>query len=542
MRLTGADLAVAALRNHGVDTIFGLPGIQLDALFSALYDAGGKPRVVHFRHEQGAAYAALGFAQASGRAGVYTVVPGPGFLNTTAALATAQACGAPVLALIGQIETAAIGRGRGELHEISDQSGILRGLTKWSTLVSDPGQVSTAIGQAFHHLSHGRTGPVGIEIPPDVLAQSAPRPSHSLPVSSDVHVSQVDPEAVTTAAAILASARSPLIIVGGGALDAGHEIERLSDRLQAPIASHRQGRGVIASDRPYSLNLYETSRIWREADVVLAIGTRIQIQRKLWGLRPGQKLIHVDVDRVQMLRGGSPDIAIVAPARDAAAALLDVLERIGDPRPSIKESLVRLKAASTAQFDRRVGPQMAYVRALRAALPDETILVADYTQVAYVATAAFPVLAPRRLLTPGYQGTLGFGYATALGAQVSFPNSPVVALCGDGGFLFTAMELATAAQHGINVIAVVFNDSVFGNVQRMQRDVYGGKVIATHLRNPDFVRLAESFGIRGYRVGDPMALGVAMKEAVRAREPALIEVTMAADLPDPWPLLAPRLS
>lgn len=541
-RVSGAEAAVSALIDHGVDTVFGLPGIQLDPLFCALHDAGDALRVIHFRHEQGAAYAALGYAQASGRVGVYSVVPGPGFLNTTAALSTAYACGAPVLALIGQIETASIGRGLGELHEIPDQTGVMRGLTKWNCRVSHPHEIPGAVHEAFRHARGGRTRPVGIEIPPDVLALKAPVGPAPMVDAEQQVAPEVDPDAIAQAAQVLANATAPLIFAGGGALEAASLIEALAHRLQAPVATHRQGRGLIATDSPYALNLHEASRLWRAADVILAIGTRLHLPRKLWGLRPGQTLIQVDVDRAQVLAGGKPDITIFGSAREAVAQLLGELERTGAARASIAQDLQALKQASAAEFERRIGPQMAYVRALRAALPEEAIIVADYTQIAYVATAAFRLPAPRHLLTPGYQGTLGFGYATALGAQVAFPDRPVVALCGDGGFLFTATEMASAIQHGINVIAVVFNDNAFTNVQRMQRNLYDGKVIATNLQNPDFASLASSFGVPASKVQDPAGLEAALRAAVAARTPALIEVATDPNFPDPWPLLAPRLS
>ena len=182
---------------------------------------------------------------------------------------------------------------------------------------------------------------------------------------------------------------------------------------------------------------------------------------------------------------------------------------------------------------------MSYVRALREALPDDGIVVADYTQVGYVATAAFPVSRPRQMITPGYQGTLGFAYATALGAKVGCPDKPVVALCGDGGFLFTANELATAVQHDIRAVAIVFNDGAYGNVRRMQEDLYGGKVVASALHNPDFVRFAESFGAAARRAEGPQGLATALRWALDQPGPTLIEVPVSK-MPDPWDLLEPE--
>jgi len=533
-KLTGGEAISAALQKHGVSTLFGLPGVQLDHLFNALHGAQDWLRVINARHEQGVAYMALGYAQATGKPGVYAVVPGPGFLNTTAALATAYAVHAPVLALIGQIASRSIGAGGGELHELPDQTAIVHGLTRWNGIALSPADVPRLMNEAFSALAVGHA-PAAVEVPSDVLRKSTPL----LQTAEALHrLPEIDQDQVEAAASMLAAAKSPLIMVGYGAVHAGDELKAVAERLQAPVVSHLQGRGIIDSRDPLSIGRSEAFHLWPTADVIMAIGSRFHEPRRSWKLREGQRVIRVDIEPAQFQRGAAPDIAICADAREALAMLANALERKGAHQPSRRDELVRLKAKIAAEYERQLAPQMAYIRALQTALPEDRIVVADYTQVGYVATAALPVYKPRQIITPGYQGTLGFGYATALGAKVGQPDRPVVSLCGDGGFLFTANELATAVQHDIRAIGIVFSDGAYGNVQRMQRDLYGGKVIASDLRNPDFVKYAESFGAAARRAEGPEALTAALRWALDQRGPSLIEVPVSA-MPDPWDLLAP---
>ncbi len=533
--MTGGDAAVAALRANGVTTLFGLPGVQLDHLFNALHGAQDWLTIINARHEQGVAYMALGYAQATGKPGVYACVPGPGFLNTGAALSTAYAVHAPVLALIGQIASSRIGVGGGELHELPDQTAIVRGLTRWSGIAMTPGDVAGLMREAFARVESGRA-PAAVELPADVLREATARAEAV--AAAPIAKPAVDADLIREAARLLAGARAPLIFAGIGAVDAGAELKALVDRLQAPVVSHLQGHGIIDSRDPFAIGRPEGFRLWGDADVILAVGTRFNTPRTRWGLKPGQCVIRIDLDPAQFKRGAPADVAIEADARDVLAALLAELDRSGSKHPSRRDEMIRLKATVAAEFDAKLAPQMGYIRALRGALPEDGIIVADYTQVGYVATTAFPVHKPRQMLTPGYQGTLGFAYATALGARVGCPDKPVVALCGDGGFLFTANELATAVQHRIATIAVVFNDGVYGNVRRMQEDLYGGKVVASGLTNPDFIRYAESFGVPARRAHGPEGLAEALRWALGESGPTLIEVPVRK-MPDPWDLLEP---
>jgi acetolactate synthase-1/2/3 large subunit len=534
--MTGADAVVDVLLKRGVSTLFGLPGIQLDPLFNAFHDARSRLRVINARHEQGVAYMALGFAQATGQPGVYACVPGPGFLNTTAALSTAYACHAPVLALLGQVATEEIGVGHGVLHELPDQTAIVRGLTRWNGLALSVDDAPTLVSRAFASLAIGR-GPAAVELPADVLrSRFAPAAAHEL---QSLEPQRADPAAIAEAVRLLEGARRPMIMVGAGAIDAGADLLTLAEKLGAPVVSHLQGRGILDSRHPLSIGRAEAFRMWGDADVILAVGTRFHSPRRRWALRPGQRVVRVDFDPAQFRRGAPPDVAIVADARGALAALVAALGAKSPQAAARTQAIAKVKAEVAAEFDRSLAPQMNFLRAIREASREDTVFVADYTQVAYVATAALPVSAPRQMITPGYQGTLGFAFATALGAKVGWPDKPVVALCGDGGFLFTANELATAVQHNIRTVTIVFNDGGYGNVRRMQEELYGGRVIASDLKNPDFVRFAESFGAAARRAEGPQALSEALHWAFDQPGPVIIEAPVDK-MPNPWDLLEPE--
>jgi acetolactate synthase-1/2/3 large subunit len=520
-RLTGGAALVEMLRRHGVDVLFALPGVQNDALFNALYDAGGAIRVIHTRHEQGAAYMAHGYARSTGRVGAYAVVPGPGLLNTTAALATAYATNARVLCISGQIPSRQIGRGWGVLHEIPDQLAILRGLTKWAARIEHPDQVPALVNEAFAQLLSGRPRPVALEIPSDVLAQEADVSLQDAPATYPL--AGPDAGAIDRAAALLDQAERPIIMVGSGADDAGPELRAVAELLQAPVVSNTHGRGII-SDRHYlSLHGPAGHRLWAAADVVLAVGTRLMRPLTAWGTDSALRVIQVDIDPEEVGRIHPPAIGIVADARLALAELRDALLTRNRPRASREAELRALKAEFEQAF-LAIQPQYDFLRVIRDALPDDGVFVDEMTQVGYAARYILPVYQPRTFITPGYQGTLGYGFATALGVKVALPQRAVLSISGDGGFLFTAAELATAVLHKIAVVAVVFSDNAYGNVLRMQKELYGGRVIATHLHNPDFVRLAESFGAAGVRATGPAELGTALRDAFWREGPTVIEV------------------
>ena len=527
---TGGEALVQGLLSHGIDTIFGLPGVQNDYFYTAVYDARDRMRVIHTRHEQGAAYMALGYALASGKTGVYVVVPGPGFLNTTAALSTAYATNAPVLCLTGQIHSDQIGRGYGMLHEIPDQLGMMSALTKWARRAESPAEVPSLLAEALSAMRSDRPRPVGLEVPLNVLSGQAELDDSPIPLA--LSRPAVDGDAVQEAARLLSSAQNPAIFVGGGAIDAAEEIRTLAETLQAPVIASGGGRGILSSLHPFSHSYGPGQRLWDQADAVISIGTRLSTPLMQWGKPDNMRLIRVDIDPQELGRFAPPDVALLADCRDALQALLPVLARYDRDRPSRRVEMLALHDEMDAIYE-LIQPQMGYVRAIREALPDDGIYVEEITQIGYVTRAAMPVYQPRTYLAANYQGTLGWGFPTALGAKVAAPDRPVLSVTGDGGFLFAATEMATAVKHRINTVTVVFNDSAFGNVRRMQRERYGGRVIASELHNPDFVAFAESFGALGLRVHSPGELQDALADAFAAETPVLIEVPVG-EMPAPW--------
>lgn len=533
--LSTAQATVSMLELNGIDTLFCLPGVQNDAFFDALYDRTNAIRPIHARHEQACAYMALGYAMATGRPSAYVVVPGPGFLNTTAALSTAYAVNAPVLALAGQIQQSMIGRNVGLLHELPDQLSIMRGLTKWADRITSPASAPALVNEAFRRLLSGRRRPVALECALDTWARKAPMELPATAAAADP--CPVDTEAVERAAKLLGNAKRPLIVVGGGAQDAGSHVLHIAEMLDAPVMTGRMGQGVIDGRHRLSVTALAGYRFWAEADVVLAVGTRLQPQLMNWGIDDELKIIRVDIDGEELDRQGKPEVGIIGDAAATLSALAERLVTYNIKRTGRAEAVDETKANAGKQIHAKLAPQISYLEAIRAALPENGILVDELTQMGYAARLAFPTYRPRTFLSPGYQGTLGWGYATSLGAKVAKPDTPVVSINGDGGFLFTAMEMSTAAQNNIAVVAVVFSDGAYGNVKRIQQQSYNNRTIATELCNPNFVKLGESFGIATERVNSPADLGSAIARGIKRGEPVLIDCPVGP-LPDPWSLVA----
>jgi acetolactate synthase-1/2/3 large subunit len=535
--LTGGQALVQSLKREGVRTIFGLPGTQLDYAFDALYEEREAIRVVHTRHEQAAAYMADGYARSTGQVGVYLVVPGPGVLNTTASLSTSFANNTPVLCITGQIQSEYIGMGRGLLHEIDDQLGVLRHLTKWTARARTPGDVPFVVHEAFRQLRSGRSRPVAIEIPPDVLQQAGEVClGEPLPPQKQAG----DPDLIEKAAKLLGEAKRPLIMSGGGVLAAGawDELRAVAEMLEAPVIMSPNGRGAL-SDRHHLAHTHlALLELLPEADAVLAVGTRLmQYGGHPWPIGTSRPLVRIDADPVEFTRSYRGAVPIAADARLALAELAKRIGKHNHPRASRRDELTALRQSIDAEVYGAV-PHGAYGRAIREELPDDGIWVGEMTQLDYWAGSGYTVYGPRTYLNPGYQGTLGSGFPTALGVQVANPDRTVLSINGDGGFMFNAQELATAVQHDIPLITVVFDDKAYGNVRMTQLQMYNGRVIASDLRNPSFAKLAEVYGMRGLRAVGPDEFRSALRQAIDAQGPTLIEVPTEHM---PWPSIFGRL-
>jgi acetolactate synthase-1/2/3 large subunit len=532
--MTGGQALAQSLRVEGVEVIFGLPGVQLDWAVDALYEERENIRFIQTRHEQASAYMADGYARATGRPGTCLVVPGPGVLNATAALSTAYACSSPVFCVTGQIQSDLIGRNRGLLHEIPDQLRVLASVTKWAQRANTPAEIPSLVHEAFRQMATGRPRPVEIEIPPDILA-----------ARGDVHLAEPEPftrgtagdaDHLEEAARLLGRAERPLIFAGGGVIAAGasEELRALAELLEAPVVMTQNSRGAL-SDRHYLAQIPVAGReLLPDADVILAVGTRFLQPATQWGVHQDQRVIQIDLDPEEIGRNASLAVAIEADAKLALPELARRVERYNRVRPSRREELEARKANLLERLN-AIRPQAEFAAAIRQELPDDGIVVCDMTQVAYWSRLGFPVYEPGTFLTPGYQGTLGLAFPTSLGAQVGCPERKVVSISGDGGFMYNVQELSTMAQQGINAVAIVFNDHAYGNVRRAQRQQFHEHVIGTDLRNPDFAKLAELFGVSGARATDAAELRVALRSALAGAGPALIEVPVE-EMPSPFTL------
>ena len=520
---TGGEATVEALIAHDIDTLFGLPGVQNDWFYNALFDNRDQIRVIHTRHEEGAAYMAFGLAAASGKPAVFNVVPGPGLLNAGAAMASAYATNAPVFCIAGQILSYRIGKAMGDLHEIPHQSEVLRGLTKWSDLVLHPADAGRKVAQAFYEMRSGRPRPVALEIPPDVLKLRAEVPDTPQPLAP--HQPPLDAGAIEAAGELLGKAQRPMICVGSGAQGVSAEVTQLAELLQAPVFAYRTGNGVLDSRNPLSLKSPAAYVYYRTTDCVIAIGSHMRLPLQRWGTDENMKVIRLDVDSDAIHRIQRPDLAIVARAEDALPPLIDAVERHNRKRESRREEMLGLRAAAEKQMA-FLEPQNTYARILREELGEDGIAVMGMTQVAYAARVNFPVYKPRTCISSGYQGTLGYAFPTGLGVKVAKPAAPVIAICGDGGFMYCAGELAAAVQHGIPLVTLIFNNDAYGNVRKMQIRDYDERVIASDLVNPDFVKLGEAFGANAFRAENERQLREAMRYGFKSDLPTIIDVPM----------------
>jgi acetolactate synthase I/II/III large subunit len=534
---SGGEAIVNGLVAHGVDTVFGLPGAQIYGLFDAFHQA--QLKVIGARHEQACGYMAFGYARSSGRPGVFSVVPGPGVLNAGAAMLTALGSNEPVLCLTGQVPSAFIGQGRGHLHEMPDQLATLRTFVKWAERIEYPDAAPAMVSRAFQEMLSGRRGPVALEMPWDVFTQRAEvgpsKPFDLLPAPLP------DSDRIKAAARLIADSKTPMIFVGSGAIHARDEILELAELIDAPVVAFRSGRGIVSNSHELGLTMAAAYRLWPQTDLMIGIGSRMELPTTFrWPFRPdGLKSVRIDIDPAEMRRL-TVDAPVVADAQAGTRELVAAVRKQGYSKSHGRSAVIREASAAALQEIQRVQPQMTYLNILREVLPPNAIVTDELSQVGFTAWFGFPIYEPRTFITSGYQGTLGSGFPTALGAKVANPERPVVAITGDGGFMFGVQELATAVQFNIGVVTLVFNNNAYGNVRRDQIERFDGRVVASDLVNPDFVKLAESFGVRAFRVTSPDHLRPALEKALAYNGPSLIAIDVPTDSEvSPWTFIHP---
>lgn len=537
MRLTGGQALARQLVLEGITDVFGIPGVQLDWAVDGLRQVGNQIRYVVPRHEQSTAYMADGYARTTGKIGTCMVVPGPGLLNAMAGLATAYACNSQVLAIVGNIHSSAHGKGWGLLHEVRNQSEILGAVTKWHAQARSPKDIPGLVREAVWQLRSGRPQPVGVEISVDLLSAAddidliQPNPAEDGRVRPDTTL-------IERAAEMLAGARLPVIYAGGGVLAAraSAALAALAEKLQAPVVLSENGRGALSDHHPLALTALAGRAVFAHADVALIVGSRFAdttLGLPSWS-GENLKYIWVNVDAQAWTPPRRADIAIEADAGLGMAALAAALP----PAPqSCDLDLAKVRTWADALLRRDLPDLTGWIGALRAANPDDGIFVNELTQVGYLTRSAYPVYAPGTYITPGYQGTLGYGFPTALGAAYGNPDRAVLCVTGDGGFGWGLAELATVGKYGLKPAVVVFNDGYFGNVKRLQEDQFGGS-LGADLHNPHFDRLAAAFDVGYARADTPEDLEKVLKRSLGTM-PLLIEARVGT-LSSPWPYMRLR--
>jgi acetolactate synthase-1/2/3 large subunit len=533
---TGGEWVVEALRAQGVKHVFGIPGVHNLAIYDALLRQSD---IVHVlaRHEQGAAFMADGYARASGQPGVVVVTTGPGATNVLTPLAESYSVSVPVVAIMSDIAAPMVGRDLGALHEVVNQIECFRPVTRMAEAITAAEDIPTTVAGAFEVLRTGRPGPVAISVPNDLLGATvesvvrAPSGAGRPPC----HVAEI-----ADAARRLERARRPLLIAGGGVVTAGAgaELLALARRLGAPVITTVMGRGAIAEDDPLWVGVLPNKRatepVLREADVVLAVGCRFtarSTQGLLLNLRftPAQTLIHLDVDPTVIGRLYPAQLGIVGDARDGLARLVATLGAGQGVSGWDRARLAELRVAASPRYTETIA---GTIDALRRAVPPDGIVVNDQTGINYWMEWRYPVLRPRTFLYPIGTAVLGYGVPAAIGAKIARPERAVAAVIGDGGFMFSVNELATAVKYRLPIAFVVMNDDRYGAIKWLQEKMFDGRWGEADLANPDFVALARAFGARGERVRDVSALPAALETAFAASGPTLLEV--ALDVEPPW--------
>ncbi len=524
---TGGEVLVKLLAGYGVECIFGIPGVHTVELYRGVAESG--LRHVTPRHEQGAGFAADGYARVSGKPGVCFIITGPGMTNIATAMAQAYADSVPMLVISSVNSRHQLGRGCGYLHELPSQQALFAGVSAFSHTLMSVDALPEVLARAFAVFRSARPRPVHIEIPLDVIVASADHlalaatPSPPPPAPSWALAQR--------AAALLGEARRPLILAGGGAVGAAAELQALAEALRSPVQLTINAKGLLPADHPLlagSIQSTQSGRLLaREADVVLAVGTELgetDYDTVFDGgfELPGQ-LIRVDIDAQQLGRNFKPQLAMLADAGLALASLrLALTGSAGEPTWGAARAQAARDAA-WGEFDPATRKLAALIDLVAHTLPG-AIFMGDSTQTVYAGNLSFNADAPRRWFnsSTGY-GTLGYGLPAALGAQLAAPGQPVVALVGDGGLLFTVSELASAVEAQLPVIVLLWNNQGYGEIKKYMLR-HGVAPIGVDLHTPDFIAIAQGFGCQAERVADSAQLRRSLKAAAGRSVPTLIEI------------------
>jgi len=530
--MTGAEALVQSLIAEGVEVIFGLPGVHAMPIYDALYDHQ-EIRYIGVRHEQAAAYMADGYTRSTGRVGVCLTTTGPGAANTVAAMAEAYSSSSPVLQICTQIHSSLVDKGKGALHDAKDQLGMFRTVTGWNKRIESGEDIPGSVHLAITKMNTEHPRPIQLEIPVDLLSLDA---DVELPQSQDYQRQTGDEALIRETAEWLRTSQTPVIWAGGGVIasQATAELLELAELLQAPVLTTFMGKGAIPEDHPLSLGNWATGGDARDllqglldgSDLMLAVGTRFSaISTGEWSLRLPERLIDINIDPTEMGKNYPASISISGDTKRILQGILARLKEAGvGDRVSRADEVEALRGVVHDIVAATQMGRLQVVEAIRETLSRDAIVVNDMTMVSYTASRHFRVYEPRTFLYPSGFGSLGFGFPAALGAKVAWPQKEVVAICGDGGFMMGCQELATAIQHQINLPVLIFNNQGYGVLRETQDIDFSGRRLGVDLLTPDFVKFAEAFGTEGVKIEELEELGPALKNALQAQKPTLIEV------------------
>ena len=538
----GADLVWRALEHAGADVAFGYPGGACLPLYDALPD---HPRVHHVlvRHEQGAAHMADGYARATGRVGVCIATSGPGATNLVTGLACAYMDSVAMVAITGQVSTAIMGR---DAFQETDVLGMVGSVTKHSYLVERVEDIEPTIHRAFDVARAGRPGPVLVDIPKDIqLGTTAARSRPTAPAASPAGA---DPSELDRAAALLASAQRPLIIAGHGVrLARAHgELLALAERLDIPVVTTLLGIGALPEDHRLAggmLGMHgsaNANRMVNEADVILGVGLRFddRVTGKISAFAPKAKIIHADLDETQIGKNVPTAVGIVADAGAVLFALAARLDRMSRPEWSGRLAAARARPRLAAYEDRVELPPRLVVRAIRETANDDAYFVADVGQHQMWAAQHLRLTYPDRFLTSGGLGAMGYALPAAIGAQMGRPVSEVWAIAGDGGAQMTIQELGTAVQEQTPVKLAILNNGYLGMVRQWQQLFHDGRISQTPISSPDYVKLADAYGVLGLCVERRADLGPSLARAKAHRGPVVLDIRIEREA-NVWPIVPP---
>jgi acetolactate synthase-1/2/3 large subunit len=528
-----SEAIVQALKEAGISTIFGIPSIHNIGLYDAIRRDGSFRHIV-CRHEAAATHIADGYARASGGTGVMISSTGPGAGFTLSALQEAWGSCSPVLMMTSNIDAAKIGKGLGVLHELEEQTSLFRTVTKATYSLRAGDDPYTTMKKALALTRSNRPGPVYMEVPHDLWGSEVTIPASSQRDEQSTPL----PSRIDEAVALLRRAKQPVILIGTDAARANlaTDITALAEALSAPVVSSTAAKGVVAEDHPLSFGNVARRMVVKDivpnCDVALVIGTRLrEVDAKRRGLVLPEQVIHVDWDERWVGKNFPTSVPLVGDLPAITKELRRQLE--GEPYTGPRQTRVaewrQQTDAELAQV-RKDLIEVRYLDTIRQILPRDSMVVGDNTQLAYWAEYFYPSYRPNGMIAAKGSGLLGFSFPGAIGARVAQPNKPVVGIIGDGGFLYTAQELATCVRHKIGFPMIVVNDNAYGVIGYLQRTAFQEEYEAK-LTNPDFVKFANSFGVAATRVHSPEGLGQALDKALSSGEMHLIELQMTIAAP-----------